>query len=176
VIGASLAGVAFLVITVITCLCIKRRQRLRLQQAEGNTADFYRLPAARGINTAQRTVTPFILPVPFLNTTSQSRAPLTNLSSSTQLQRRNRPNKRKAPQRHTPSALSEGHPGETLTEMIQNMQQQLLRIQGHLLGERGQASQGGDRRTGRTSASQSGDRTFETRSEGRSDAPPTYRV
>jgi hypothetical protein len=172
VIGASLAGVALLVIAVITCLCIKRRQRLRLQQAEGNTADSYRLPVARGVKAAQRTVTPFTLPVPF-NTTSRSRKPLAK-SSSTQLQRRNRPNKRQAPQSDRPRALSEGHPGETLAEMIQNMQQQLLHIQRHLLGESGQASPGGDGRTGRTS--QSGDCAFETQSEGRSDAPPVYRA
>jgi hypothetical protein len=170
-VGGYLAGVAFLLIIVISIIYIKRRQRLRLQQARRVTTDSDR-PPARGtqVEEASGTLTPFTLSLPF-NTSSQLQTPRAEPSSTAlpheQPHTRDQPNPNQPPRSADPRADSVG---DTVVEMMQNMQsmqRQLL----HLLGERDRD----DHRLRRTSAHQSGEDPIETRSDGTSDSPPTYK-
>jgi hypothetical protein len=59
---------------------------------------------------------------------------------------------------------------DTLVEMMQHIQERLFHIEGHLMGEGRQGQ-----RLRRTNTSRNGEDPFESRSDGTSDIPPTYK-
>jgi hypothetical protein len=168
-VGGYLAGVAFLLIIVISVIYIKRRERLRLQQVRRVT-DSDRPVRGTQVEEPSGTLTPFTLYLPF-NTSSQLQTPRAEPSSTAfpheQPHTRDQPDPNQPPRS---ADLRADSVGDTVVEMIQNMQsmqRQLL----HLLGERDRD----DHRLRRTSTDQSGEDPIETRSEGTSDSPPTYK-
>jgi hypothetical protein len=186
-IGASLAGVAFLIITIVSIVYFRRRQRLRLQQARGLAID----SDGPLIETRTKDVpgpgslTPFMLPLP-INILSDLQTPLkkpppTAFPPPTRQPRTRQneldpgqPSRRDVGLRPDPA----GNVGDTLVEMMQSMQhiqERLLHLEGHLSGERAQDREQDQQRLRRISTAQSGENPFETRSEGTLGAPPTYK-
>jgi hypothetical protein len=155
---------------------IKRRQRLRRQAMQTwisidlDAGTSGPVSETREMSQAHGTLTPFTLPAP-LNIPSRLRAPFTKSSFTNvppvQLHTRDQPNPN---QPHGNADLRADSVGDTMVEMMQNMQsmqRQLL----HLLGERNRDQN----RLRRTSTHQSGEDPIENvRSDGTSDVPPTY--
>ena len=174
--GGYFAGVAFLLIIVISVIYIKRRQRLRLQQTRRVTIDSDRQPAGdTQVEEAPGTLAPFTHSLPF-DISSQLQTLWVESSSTAfppeQPHTRDQPNPNQPPRS---ADLRADSVGDTLAEMKQNMQSmqlQLLHIQGQLLAERGLDRD--QHRFRRTSMDQSGEDPSETQSDGISDVPPTY--
>jgi hypothetical protein len=170
IIGASLGVVAFIIITIINILYVKRRRRLRAQQARRITIDpDGPLPgqvAETQVEQAPGTLTPFTVSLP-LNT--QLQPPLTGSSvpippmDSPHARDQERP--KQSPTSTDPRASSPRQ--DTLVEMMHHFQERLLLLEGERVR---------DREIGRmsTGTSRNAEDTFETHSDMISDAPPTY--
>jgi hypothetical protein len=170
--------VIFLATIIIGSIYFKRRQRLRWQQARQRfTIDpDGSLGRDTEVEEVPGTLTPFTLLRPlnmlsrFNNKSSATAGPSAQPHTQEQLN---------TSVGLTQRADSEGRIGDTLVEIMQNMQnmqQRLLHIEGQLTGtgERAQDQEQNRQRLRRTSTTQSVENPFETSSEGTSDAPPTY--
>jgi hypothetical protein len=149
---------AFVIIIIISFIYLKRRQRL--QRATGSAIDSGRLTGDTRVKEALGTPTPFTLTSPFTISSKLQKKSLTE-SSPTVFSSITQPST-------SLSANSEGR--DTMVEMMQHMQEQLLHIQGRLLGERGQDLEG--QRLWRINSNQNSENPFETHIESAADAPP----
>jgi hypothetical protein len=175
IVGASVGGAIVCLLFLLLLIYFKRRQRLR-QQALRTGISIYSgaktsAPAVEDRETSQAlahgTITPFTPPF-LLDTPSQLRIPPTKSPPIASLPRQPRFGEQRSAGLR---ADSEGR--DVLVEMMQNMvhiQERLLHLEGHFPGEGDR-----DRRIRRTSTSRNDENPFEIRSDGTSDAPPTYR-
>jgi hypothetical protein len=165
VIGACLGGTAFIITIIISIIYIKRRQRLRLQGAGQTTIESGKPAGDTQAKEVPGTLTPFTLPLPF-NILPRVQTPLTESSSTTfpptrlkaQAHTRDPPNQSQLAKGIGLRTEPEGR--DTLVEMLHHFQERLILLE----RERDR-----DRRV-RVEDS------FETRSDGTSDAPPTYKA
>ena len=163
---------AFLAGIIIIGIYFKRRQQAR-QRFTIDSDD----SLAGGDTEAEEvpgTLTPFTFHPLNMLSRPKTKSPATAVPSTHTQDQRN------SSQDPTSAALradSEGRIGDTLVDIMQNMQniqQRLLHIEGQLTGGRAQNQEQNRQRLRRTSTTGSVENPFETPSEGTSDAPPTY--
>jgi hypothetical protein len=168
ILGLSFGGVIVFILPLLTVIYFGRKERLRRQAMRAQISIPLGVSTSGPVSEARRisqtqtqtSLAPFTVPLP----SNILSAPLTT-SSSTALP---------PPLPHTrdrPSASPrvDSEERDTMAEVLQRVRQLEELVQGHLSGERDR-----DRRIWRTSINLNDEDPFESRSDGTSDAPPTY--